>query len=165
MDQRSLLVLNTLHPRFRTTAITAWDKAQKAMPENIQIVAIEGLRSFLRSDQLYAIGRTVTGDNPKPEQPMGEIVTKAKAGQSYHNYGLAFDFQILTNGKADSTVGPNWRQIVAILKDFGIDWGGNFPEGFHDDDHFEKRFGYSWHDLLAKYEARDFVAGTEYVKL
>jgi peptidoglycan L-alanyl-D-glutamate endopeptidase CwlK len=165
MDQRSLLNLNTLHPKFVPIAIAAWTEAQAAMPGNVKIIVIQGLRTFAESTQLYAIGRTVKGDNATPEKPMGDIVTKAQAGQSYHNYGLAFDFQMLTNGKEDNVVGPNWMKVVDIMKRYGMTWGGEFPEGFHDDPHFEKKYGYNWRELLAKYNAGDFLPGIHFVKL
>src|SRR5882757_2893759 len=131
MDTRSLNNLNTLHPKFRPSAIAAWTEAQAAMPANVQIIVVQGLRSFAESDALFAQGRT------KP----GPIVTKAKAGQSYHNYGLAFDFAMVTDGHDDETVGPNWLAVVAIMEAHGMTWGGHFPEGFHDNPHFENQFG------------------------
>jgi len=44
-----------------------------------------GFRSFTEQDALYAQGRTKAG----------RIVTKARGGQSYHNYGLAYDWVAL----------------------------------------------------------------------
>lgn len=155
MDERSLSNLNTLHPKFKPSAIQAWTEAQAAMPDNVQIIVIQGLRSFAESDALYAQGRTAPGP----------IVTKAAAGQSYHNYGLAFDFLMLTNGKEDSIVGPNWMKVVSIMKEAGMEWGGNFPEGFHDNPHFENRYGYNWRDLLALHNAIKFIPGTQFVDI
>ena len=165
MDQHSLDNLNTLHPKFRPSAIQAWAEAQAAMPTNVQIIVIQGLRSFAESNELYKIGRTVMGDNPTPEHPMGEIVTKAPGGSSYHNYGLAFDFKMITNGHEDNIVGPNWLKVVSIMESYGMTWGGHFPEGFHDDPHFENRYGRNWRDLLGLYKTQKFINGTEYVDI
>lgn len=49
--------------------------------EGIEIRVTSTLRTFAEQAQLYAQGRT------KP----GQIVTRAKPGQSWHNYGLAVD--------------------------------------------------------------------------
>lgn len=155
MDARSLTNLNTLHPKFRPSAIAAWTDAQAAMPDNVKIIVVQGLRTFAESDALYAQGRTSPGS----------IVTKAAAGQSYHNYGLAFDFAMITDGKDDEQVGPHWMQVVAIMEKYGMTWGGNFPEGFHDNPHFENRMGHNWRDLLAKHNAGDFIPGTQYVNI
>jgi peptidoglycan L-alanyl-D-glutamate endopeptidase CwlK len=155
MDTRSLNNLNTLHPKFRQSAIDAWTEAQAAMPNNVKIVVVQGLRTFAESDALYAQGRTTPGP----------IVTKAAAGQSYHNYGLAFDFEMFTNGKVDNSVGPNWMKVVSIMKAHGMTWGGDFPEGFHDNPHFENKMGHNWRDLLDLYNAKKFIPGTEYVDI
>ena len=155
IDQRSLAALSTLHPKFKPSAVQAWGEAQAAMPPNVQIIVVQGLRTFAESDALYAQGRTTPG----------EIVTKAAAGQSYHNYGLAFDFCMITNGKDDDVVGPNWLTVVHIMEQNGMFWGGNFPEGFHDNPHFENRYGHNWRDLLALYNAKRFIPGTQYVDI
>jgi peptidoglycan L-alanyl-D-glutamate endopeptidase CwlK len=155
MDTRSLNNLNTLHPKFRQSAIEAWTEAQANMPDNVKIIVVQGLRTFAESDALYAQGRT------KP----GPIVTKAAAGQSYHNYGLAFDFAMVTDGKDDEVVGPHWMKVVVIMQSHGMFWGGNFPEGFHDNPHFENRYGHNWRDLLALHEAGNFIPGTSYVNI
>jgi peptidoglycan L-alanyl-D-glutamate endopeptidase CwlK len=155
MDQRSFDNLNTLHPKFRQSAMDAWAKAQAAMPSNVQVIVIQGMRSFAESDALYQQGRTTPGP----------IVTKAQAGQSYHNYGLAFDFSMITDGKEDDIVGPHWMTVVSIMEKYGMFWGGNFPEGFHDNPHFENRYGYNWRQLLVKFNSADFIAGTNYVNI
>lgn len=154
MDQRSIDNLHTLHPKFRTIAFSAWGEAQDAMPNNVKIIVIQGLRSFAESDALYAQGRTTPGP----------IVTKAAAGQSYHNYGLAFDFEMLTNGKEDSVVGPNWMKVVSIMKNHGMAWGGDF-KSIIDNPHFENRYGYNWKDLLALHNEGKFISGTQYVNI
>lgn len=155
MDNRSVDNLNTLHPKFRPSAIAAWTEAQAVMPPNVQIIVIQGLRTFFQSDMLYEQGRTTSGP----------IVTKAKAGQSYHNYGLAFDFEMRTNGKEDDVLGPNWLKVVSIMKAHGMQWGGDFPEGFHDNPHFENHYGHNWRELLAIYTVGDFIPGTSFVNI
>jgi len=154
MDTRSLTALNTLHPKFRPIAIQAWTEAQAAMPPNVQIVVVQGLRSMEESNALYAKGRTAPGP----------IVTNAPGGSSYHNYGCAFDFAMITNGKDDYVVGPNWMKVVSIMKSHGMTWGGDFPT-IVDDPHFEMRFGLNWREMLAKYNAKDFIPGTEYINI
>lgn len=154
MDTRSLNNLGTLHPKLRGLAIAAWQEAQNAMPDNTKIIVVQGLRSMAESDKLYAQGRTAPGP----------VVTNAPGGSSYHNYGLAWDFAMVTNGKDDNVVGPLWMKVVAIMKAHGMAWGGDFAS-IQDDPHFENRFGHNWRDLLAKYKAGDFIPGTQYVNI
>ena len=154
MDQRSLDNLYTLHPAVRQDAIDAWTECQAAMPANVKIIVIQGRRTFAQSNALYQKGRTTPG--PK--------VTNAPAGESYHNYGLAFDFAMITNGKDDFVVGPHWMKVVAIMESHGWAWGGDFTS-LVDDPHFEKRLGYNWRQLLALHNAGNFIPGTTYVKI
>jgi len=154
MDQQSLTQLTTLHPKFRDSAIQAWEEAQAAMPDNVKIIVTQGYRTFEESDKLYAKGRTEPGPR----------VTNSKAGQSYHNYGLAFDFEMITNGKPDWVVGPNWMKVVEIMKKHGMAWGGDF-KSILDTPHFENRFGYNWRDLLQLHQQGRVIPGTKYVDI
>lgn len=153
MDSRSLNNLNTLHPKFRPVAIAAWTEAQAAMPANVQIIVIQGLRSMADSNALYAQGRTLPG----------QIVTNAPGGSSYHNYGLAFDFAMVTYGKDDNVVGPNWMKVVSIMESHGMTWGGTFPT-IIDDPHFENRFSLNWRQLLEKWNNNDTFTDTNGIK-
>lgn len=49
--------------------------------DGIKCIGTSGRRTIVEQDKLYAQGRTTPG----------EIVTKAKGGQSPHNFGLAVD--------------------------------------------------------------------------
>jgi peptidoglycan L-alanyl-D-glutamate endopeptidase CwlK len=158
MDSRSLTALETLHPAIRPDAIAAWTEVQAAMAANVKVIVIQGYRTFAESNALYAQGRTAPGD----------IVTFAPAGESFHNYGLAFDFAMVTNGKDDYNVGPHWMQVVTIMKKHGWTWGGDFPKepvDKTDNPHFEKKLGHNWRDLLALHNAGKFIPGTTYVEI
>ena len=87
------------------------------------------LRSNEEQESLYAIGRT------KP----GKRVTNAKAGQSAHNYGLAWDIAILVNGKLNWDLKhPDW-QLAGHLGEsiFGVEWLGNPASKFKEGAHFQ----------------------------
>lgn len=155
MDTKSQDEIATLHPKLRDDAMQAWTEVQAAMPDNVKVIISQGYRTFAESAALYAQGRT------KP----GEIVTNAKAGQSYHNYGLAFDFEMLTNNKQDWVVGPNWMKVVEIMKNHGWTWGGDFAGTFKDYPHFEKRFGYSWTALKDLHDRDKLIPNTSYVQI
>lgn len=154
MDSKSQEEIATLHPKLRDDAMSAWTECQAAMPNNVSISISQGYRTFAESDALYAQGRTTPG----------EIVTNAKAGQSYHNYGLAFDMTMTTNGKEDWVVGPNWMKVVTIIKAYGWTWGGDFTT-IKDEPHFEKRFGYSWQTLKQLHDTDKLIPNTTYVQI
>lgn len=133
------------------------------------------LRTFAEQDALYAQGRTKLFDaNGKR---LG-IVTKAKGGQSYHNYGLALDIVLLkdtnNDGKFDTasweeTVDfdkdgkADWLEVADILQKNGWEWAGKWK--FKDSPHFQKTLGYDWKVLLDKYNKKDFISGTNYVNI
>jgi peptidoglycan L-alanyl-D-glutamate endopeptidase CwlK len=114
------------------------------------------LRTFAEQDVLYAQGRS------KP----GKVVTNAKGGQSYHNYGLAIDIVLLVdkdkNGSFetaswdvktdfDKDAKADWMEVVQIFKRYGYEWGGEWK--FKDDPHFQKSFGKSIYELRALHTA------------
>jgi hypothetical protein len=86
------------------------------------------LRDNVYQDWLFAQGRT------RP----GNIVTNARAGQSIHNYGLAFDFFRNVSGQAFNDRTPEerafWDTGGRIWVEMGGVWGGNwtsFPDRPH----------------------------------
>lgn len=134
------------------------------------------LRTFAEQDGLYAQGRTKLFD--QNGKRLG-VVTKAKGGQSIHNYGLALDIVLLkdtnsdgkfesasweTNVDFDKDGKSDWMEVVNILKRNGWVWGGDW-KSFKDAPHFEKTFGHTWKTLLPKHNAKQFIPGTNYVKL
>lgn len=142
METKSIDRINTMHPKVRQKALDAYREAVKATPVGVHPFVDEGLRSFERSDALYAQGRT------KP----GNIVTNAKGGSSLHNYGLALDFHLQVNGKDvwpnNFRADKNWMKVVEIFKKHGFTWGGDF-RSIVDAPHFEMTFGYTTKQLLA----------------
>lgn len=154
MEQHSIAQLQLLHPSIRDKAATAYFEAVKATPALVHPYIDQTYRTFEESAKLYTQGRTAPG----------EIVTQAKAGQSYHNYGLALDFHLQISGKDSWDVDHNWMVVVKIFKSHGFAWGGDWKT-FKDYPHFEMRCGYTWQQLLAKHKAGDFIPGTTYVRI
>jgi peptidoglycan L-alanyl-D-glutamate endopeptidase CwlK len=141
-DTVSLSRLNQLHPTIRQDAIDAYNEAVRRTPVGVHPVIVQTLRTFEEQDLLYQKGRTRPGDK----------VTNAKAGASYHNYGLAVDFCLQINGKLVWKVDANWMIVVECFKEHGFSWGGDW-KSFKDQPHVEKTFGHNWKELLARYKA------------
>ena len=127
--------LDTLHPVVRARAVAFLQLCTQA---GLSVMVSQGLRTWQEQDGLYAKGRTVP--------PIGRkhVVTKAKGGQSYHNFGLAFDIVVLDAvGKADwNTAHPGWSAAGRLGKSVGLDWGGDWT-GFKDWPHFQYTGGVS----------------------
>lgn len=125
-----------VHPLVATKARQLIERAYR---EGINVIITQGLRTVEEQNELYAQGRT------KP----GRIVTNAKGGYSYHNYGLAFDFAIMKDdGSVSWNVDDKWKRVGAIGKSLGLEWGGDWTS-FKDYPHFQYTFGLSLADLRA----------------
>jgi peptidoglycan L-alanyl-D-glutamate endopeptidase CwlK len=110
-DQRSVEIA-FLHPAIRQ-AVQSIQTELNSEGFNFQI--FEAFRSPKRQAYLYAQGRTRSGN----------IVTKARSWTSYHQYGLAVDFVLKTNGNWDwSDSGPNaagWKRLHQIGRAHGME--------------------------------------------
>jgi len=128
--------LKDLHPDIR------W-RAEKLI-ENppVPMLIYFTLRTFDEQQELWEQGRS------KP----GKIVTNAKAGQSYHNYGLAFD-----SCPVDENGQPKWEDtngfnvIGEAGECFGLQWGGRWV-GFKDRPHLQISYGFTCHELKIFHE-------------
>ena len=175
-DNITLQRIQLLHPKLRSEVEHIY-RAQivPALTGKAMCRFAFTLRTFAEQDELYAQGRTKLFDSKGNR--LG-IVTKAKGGQSLHNYGLALDIVLLkdtnNDGRFDTpsweeTVDfdkdgkSDWMEIVQIFKNNGWEWGGDWK--FKDSPHFQKTYGNDWKTLLSKYNKKDFIPGTNYVNI
>lgn len=136
IDSRNLA---DLHPVVRQKA-EAMIAACEA--EGVRIVVTSTYRDAECQDALFARGRTAPG--PK--------VTNARAGESWHNYRLAFDVVPLRNGKpvwgTAGADGELWKSIGEIGKSLGLEWAGEWTR-FREFPHFQWTGGLTLADLKA----------------
>lgn len=106
-----------------------------------------GFRSFAEQAELY---------NKVPK------ITNAKAGESFHNYGLAIDVIFIVDGKR--TYNGDWQALGKIGQQCGLEWGGSWGQigsnvntivyteygnlGFIDQPHFQYTGGYKIADFI-----------------
>ena len=145
MDTITLKRIDLLHPLLRAEAHKMYEEMWKALRVRAIPRFSHTLRTIKEQDELYQIGRTKAG----------KIVTNAKGGQSYHNWGLAFDLVLIIDGKDaswdtlkdfDGDKVSDWMECVTIAKKYGWEWGGEWK--FKDAPHFQKTFGKSIAQLL-----------------
>ena len=79
MDKITLGRIELLHPKLRAEAKKIYEEICTALKGKAICRFAYTLRTFAEQDALF---------NQKPQ------VTKARAGKSYHNYGLAIDIVI-----------------------------------------------------------------------
>jgi len=137
-SKRTLENLAGLNKKARVKLEAFVIAAQEAMAKHqVTVEVISGLRSWQQQAALYAQGRT------KP----GKIVTKARPGSSWHNYGLAIDLGLFRAGKYLDAAEPKlaamlYAELGRLAAAQGVEWAGtwkSFPEG----PHFQVTFGLS----------------------
>lgn len=129
--------ISDLHYKLRPIAEKFLTECTKA---GVPVFITDTLRTWEEQANLYAQGRT------KP----GKIVTKSRPGNSWHNFGLAFDIAFKTP-PAKGLYEGEWAKVVAIAKKLGLVWGGDFTT-IHDKPHFE------YHPNLTLVKARQYVS-------
>lgn len=91
---------------------------EKCKSQNIDVLITSTYRDGASQDALYAQGRTTAG----------KIVTNARAGQSYHNWRVAFDFVPLVNGKAQWADVKTFTKCGEIAESVGLEWAGRWKK-------------------------------------
>lgn len=129
----------------------------------VYIKIIQGYRSIAYQDELYTHGRRGI--------PGEKIVTNARGGSSFHNYGYAIDFALLMpdgkNVSWDMKLDLNkngvrdWDEVVAEAKKLGFKWGGDF-KNFKDYPHLEMTFGKTIAQMRAGSLPKEYTVAVKY---
>jgi peptidoglycan L-alanyl-D-glutamate endopeptidase CwlK len=158
MDKVTLDRIATLHPKIRQKVLAAYLYVNnKLLGKGVRLRFAYTTRTNEEQAEMYAQGRTKLFDSTGKR--LG-IITQAKAGQSIHNYHLAFDIVLLLDkdgdGKFESATyemldfdkdgKKDWLEVVEYFKSIGFTWGGDWK--FKDAPHFEMTFGHSWRTLM-----------------
>lgn len=134
----SSVSLSSLNPQVQSMAQQFLDLCTA---NGLNVTIVEAFRSWDEQDALYDQGRTKPGD----------IVTDAQGGDSYHNWGLAFDCAPVENGTIAWNDLNAFNKMGAFGQQVGLEWGGNwttFDITILDMPHFQYTFGLSTEQLL-----------------
>ena len=101
--------------------------------KGIDVIITSTYRDLESQAALYAQGRTTAG----------KIVTNAKAGQSFHNYKVAFDFCPIVNGKAQWNDAILFSECGRIAEGIGLEWAGHWKGKFKETAHCQYTNGIS----------------------
>ena len=126
--------IQTLHPNIRRSAKEFILRCSIELGINLRIAS--AYRPIAEQDALYAQGRDGNGC---------QIVTNAKGGESYHNFGLAFD---LVEIKADKSANYDYDHglVSSIGKNLGFEWGGDW-KSIVDKPHYQMVYGLKTSEL------------------
>ncbi len=138
MDARTVIHLMTLDPKAREAFGEFYRLANAtAATFGCSYILIGGNRTWDEQDALYAQGRTLPGNR----------VTKAKGGQSNHNFGIAGDFGVfmgkayLDNTRPDLAAKVH-KACSMHAEPCGLEWGGSW-KSIVDQPHYEVATGLS----------------------
>jgi len=128
--------LSELHPKAREKAMQ-WEAA--CLKAGISTLIYCTYRSGEEQDQLYKLGR----------ETAGKIVTNAKAGQSLHQYRVAWDAVPLVGGKAAWSDAGLYKRMGEIAESLGIEWAGRWKGSLRETAHFQYVNGLTLKDFQA----------------
>lgn len=148
MDKLTIERIKLMHPKVREQLMQQYIEINNALPKGVRLRFTYTYRTPEEQDVLF---------KKKPK------VTNAKAWQSIHNYGLAFDIVILLDKNNDGTfesvswnIDKNWLQVANYFKNKGWTWGGDW-KSFKDAPHFEMNYGLKWSDMKDKIDNKQFI--------
>jgi peptidoglycan L-alanyl-D-glutamate endopeptidase CwlK len=125
-DARSERTIATLQSDAQVAARRSLRAIRGALAAGTEARIISGTRTYAEQNLLFRQGRF---GNP------GQRVTNARGGESWHNFGLAWDIGLFRNGEY-LTDGAPYRPLGAHGKVPGVDWGGDW-RSFQDLPHYQ----------------------------
>lgn len=143
MDEGTDQVLSHVYPNLRIRVIQVYNAVYESL--GLHMRATSGMRSIEEQKKLWKIGRDESGNEIEGEQ----VVTRARPGNSFHNYGLAvdscfrgkdpyFEYLQLKNTEEFNKI---WDTFGRLCKASGLVWGGDFK--MKDRPHVELTYGLS----------------------
>jgi D-alanyl-D-alanine carboxypeptidase len=125
MNAKSYTLLDQLYTPLKIRAQQHW---QLLSNKGIEIEFSQGFRNWPQQETLYAEGRTTPGP----------IVTHARGGESWHNYGLAYDIVIVTAHGLDWTgTDELWLAVIDTGESLGLRAGAEWHGANTDRPHFQ----------------------------
>lgn len=122
-DPASERHIRTLQPRAQAAAR---EFLAKVLDAGITARVLSGTRTYGEQNALFRRGRF---GNPPPQ------VTKARGGQSNHNFGIAWDIGIFENGAYRGS-SAKYRKAAQVGLAPGLEWGGHWAS-FRDEPHYQ----------------------------
>jgi len=110
--------LQSLHPYFRDKVM---ELVRACRGKGIEIAVVETYRTHAKQKEYTSMGRRYT---------------RAKAGHSKHQYGMAVDIVALKDSVPQWNNIALWRKIGVMGERLGLRWGGRWRRPF-DPAHFE----------------------------
>lgn len=172
-DDLTVQRIRTAHPKLRKKMLQDYlDYNNRVLGKWQRGRASDVYRQSYEQAEKYASGRTAPGS----------IITHAKAGQSYHEYGLAKDMVILYDYDKNGTFEKaswdlrvdfdndgirEWAAMIAFYSSRG--WTNGYIRNGKklDYPHMQYTFGYHWSELQEMVKnnnvIKEIIGGVEYI--
>jgi peptidoglycan L-alanyl-D-glutamate endopeptidase CwlK len=137
-DQRLMINSRSLSDLNPKVAAMCSEFINRCKSHGIDVIITSTYRDAESQNALYAQGRTTAGKK----------VTNAKAGQSFHNWRVAFDFVPVVNGKAMWNDNVLFIKCGEIAESVGLEWAGRWKK-FNEMAHCQYTGGLSLADFQA----------------
>lgn len=139
MNGTSIARLEELYPPLK---LKGQQHMQLLMLKGIEVEIAQGLRTWPQQAALWQEGRNPDGSYIDPVHEAG-VVTHAQAGTSFHNYGLAYDIDIVTTHGLDWTgTDELWVASIAVGESLGLTVGAEWHGRQQDRPHFQLTGGF-----------------------
>ena len=158
LDEITIKRIKTLHPKIREEVLEMYTHVnEKLLGKGVRLRFAYAYRSPEEQDKLF---------KQKPK------VTNAKAWQSIHQYGLAFDIVLLYDNDNNGTFEEaSWDMKKDHDKDGIADWlevtkyfeSKGYKNGFisngkkWDFPHFQRDFGLTWQQMKSKIDSNKYI--------
>lgn len=140
-------LLSQLHPEAQEKAELL---VKKCKEKGLIIKITDCVRSQKEQNQLYAQGRTISGN----------IVTNVKYPYSMHNWGIAFDFCRNDGKGAYYDKDGFFTKVGVIGVSIGLEWGGAW-QSIVDKPHFQlSGYGSTPSNLIKRYKTPEKFMAT-----
>lgn len=123
--------------------VLKWKAVRQVMwnTHELQLRITRGLSAYEDQNALYGLGREKQDGQWVITNPR-KIVTFAKGGESYHNFGLALDSCFMGKDPYLATIPIKdsiflWAEYGRMCKEIGLTWGGDWKRPKTDRPHCE----------------------------
>lgn len=172
MDKITQDRIKTLHPAIQADVESIINECNDRLKGKVKMMVriAEAFRTWQEQDAIYAKGRTAPG----------AIVSYAKGGDSMHNYGLAVDIVFMfdrdNNGTweeaswdffkdHDGDGEVDFNEVDFVFKKYGFSGLYKADGKRWDFPHFQRTFGLTIAEMKKRYLAKDFIPGTNFIRL
>lgn len=136
--------IEDLHPKVQNVVLM-W--LSECAHRGVDVMVYCTYRDEAEQNELYTLGRTKANPQGKSaKKPMGNIVTNAKAGDSMHQYRVAWDCVPVVHGKPQWNDTKGYKVMAEVGKKFGIEWAGEWKT-FKEMAHFQYTEGLTLADF------------------